>query len=301
METKKNTKKALLISVIIGLLTLVALIIIGNVISIGDKIAGVHPILSYLFYTLVGILFILLVIMPVVRVIITPPFKGIGRKDISHYTPLEMTEYIKDLKKGIKLSKEEERELNSGDNQKIIIKKILTDRYDEMEKVVKKAAVSNFVVTAISQNGSLDFIASITISFRMINDIIKILGKRPSYSQLIKLYILIISTSLVITAIDDIIDDINFGELLGSLGGIAGKALNFIIPSATNGLMNSFVTLRIGYAAIKYLEVGDENFNKKEARIFAMKSARKQLLSVGKEGISEATKKAGKIIKNIIK
>ncbi len=297
---KQNKKNGLWISGIIGLLVLVALIVIGNVISIGDKIASVHPMLSYLFYGAVSLLFIWLVMLPVLRVVLTPPLKGISKQEISHYTPSQVTEYIKDLKKSIKLSREEDRELRLGNDRKKTIEKILNNRYEEMEKVVKKAAVSNFVITAISQNGSLDFISSMVINFKMINKIVKKLGKRPSYSQLIKLYISVISASLVITAIDDIIDDVDFNELLGSLGGIAGKALNVVIPSATNGLMNAFVTLRVGYATIKYLEVGNGKFDPKETRRFAIKAARKQLLAVGKEGIAEATKKAGKMLKSVV-
>jgi len=307
----KNNKNNLLITIIVGLLVLIALIVIGNVISIGDKIAGIHPILSYLFYGVVGIIFIWLVVFPVVRVIITPQLKGISKENISDYTPSEVTEYINDLKKGIKFTREEERELDLGDDRKKTIEKILNNRYEEMEKAVKKAAVSNFVITAISQNGSLDFIASITINFRMINHIVNQLGKRPSYSQLIKLYISVVSASLVITAIDDIIDDIDFNELLGGLLGIGasrqaagvvglGVVVDTFISSAINGLMNAYVTLRVGYATIKYLEVGNENFDRKETRKYAIKLARKQLLNVGKEGFAEAIKKAGKMLKIIV-
>jgi len=296
-----KNNNSLLISIIVGLLVLVALIVIGNVISIGDKIAGIHPIFSYLFYGLVGVVLIWLIILPVVRVILTPQIKGIGREDISSYTPSEVTEYIEDLKKGIKLTREEKRELDLDGDRKKVIEKILDSRYEKMEKIVKKSAVSNFVITAISQNGSFDFVASVVITFRMISEIVKSLGKRPSYSQLIKLYISVISASLIITAIEDIIDDIDFSELLGGLGGgITKKTFNIIIPSATNGLMNAFVTLRVGYATIKYLEVGNENFNRRETRRYAIKSALRQLLGVGKEGVAETMKKAGKMLKSAV-
>jgi len=299
MEKNSNKKNGLLVSVIIGLLALVMLIVIGNVISIGDKIAGIHPGFAYLFYGVVIALFIWLVVLPVVRVIVTPPLKGIGRENITGYTPAEVTEYIKDLKSKIKLTKEEERELKISSDRKKTIENIFTGRREEMEKVVKNAGVSTFVITAISQNGSFDFISSVVINFRMINAIVKTLGKRPSYGQLIKLYISVISASLVITAIDDIFGDIDFSSLLGSLGGVT-KALNIIIPSATNGLMNAFVTLRVGYATIKYLEVGNEDFDREEARQFALRSARKQLLGVGKAGIAEVAKKAGKMLKSVV-
>lgn len=294
--SSENKNKGLLISIAAGLIILIGLVVIGNIIVIGDKISSISPLLTYVFYGVIGLLFIWVIIIPVIKVIITPPLKGIRKKDINKLTPTETSEYISDLKKSISLTDKENKDLRSGYNRKETITKILNDRYEEMEKVVKASAVSNFTITAISQNGSLDFISCMVINFRMINEIISKLGRRPSYSQLIKLYISVFSSSLLITALDDIIDDIDFDELLGSVGIVGGKAFGHIISSATNGLMNAFVTLRVGYATIKYIEVGRESFDRKEVRKYAIKSARKQLLSIGKEGITSMPDKVKQML-----
>ena len=191
------------------------------------------------------------------------------------------------MRKRIRLTRDEDRELRLGNNRKETIKRILNRCNDEMEGVIKDSAVSSFVVTAISQNGSLDFISSMVINFKMINNIIRILGNRPSYIQLFKLYISVFSASLVVTALDDVLDDIDYGELFGGIGIIGGQALNVIVPSATNGLMNAFITLRVGYATKKYLEDGNKLFDKTEARKYAIELARKHILSVGKDGVVE--------------
>lgn len=298
MSYFKN-KGFLSISGIVGILMLIVLIIMGNIIIIGDKIANINIILSYIFYGIICTLFLWLIVIPVFRVMMTPSIKGIKDKDIVHLTPAETSEYILHLRKSIKLTKEEDRELRLGNNRKKVIEQILNRCNEEMEQVVKNSAISCFVVTAISQNGSLDFISSMVINLKMINNIVSKLGKRPSYPQLFKLYISVLSASLLITTIDDIFEDIDYGELLGGLGTIGGQALNIVVPSATNGLMNAFVTLRVGYATIKYLEVGNKSYDKNEARKYAIKSARKHILKVAKEGIVEITKKTKRVVDNI--
>lgn len=295
----ENNNKGLLISIVAGLIILIGMIVIGSVIIIGEKISSISPILTYVFYGVIGLLFIWVIIIPVIRVIITPPLRGIRKKDINKLTPTQTSEYIADLKRSIVLTDKENRDLRSGYNRKETIINILNKRHKEMEKVVKMSAVSNFTITAISQNGSLDFISSIVINFRMINEIISKLGRRPSYSQLIKLYISVFSSSLLITVMDDIIDDMDFGELLGSIGISGGKAFGHIISSATNGLMNAFVTLRVGYATIKYIEVGRDSFDRKEVRKYAYKAARKQLLDIAKEGLISLPDKFKQLIKQM--
>jgi hypothetical protein len=292
MEKQKEWLKPLIVVVAV-LLVSVVLVVIGNVITIGDKIAAIHPVLSYLFYGLMTVFFVWLVVLPVIRVIVTPPLKPLDNRDINNYTPSEVTEYVKS---GI-FTKPEIKAISKSPNRKEEIKKILDGRETEMRKIIKQAAVSNFVITAISQNGSFDFLASIVINFRMINTIVNQSGKRPTYIQLIKLYISVVSASMVIMAIDDVLDNIDFGELLG---GVAGKSLNIVLPSLTNGLMNAFVSLRIGYATIKYLQVSSEKFQSETVRKYAIKSARKELAGVAKEGFSTLLKKTEKMLTNVL-
>lgn len=291
MELKEK-KGALLISLIVLLVVFVALIAIGNVIVIGDKISNISPFLSFVFYAIVVILIVWAIVLPCIRVVMASPLGGFNTEDLKSLSPIEMTKFIRDLRKRIHLSHEEERELRLGKDRKQTVVKILNRRHEEMERVVKDSAVTNFTITAISQNGTFDFISSMAINLRMISHIVRKLGVRPSYSQLFQLYASVLSASLVITTLDDIFDDIDYGEILGSLGVVGGQVVKIAVPSLTNGLMNALLTLRVGYTTIKYLEVGKRSFDKSEARKWAIKSARKQLLTVGKEGMGQI---AGKI------
>lgn len=299
-ETAKDRRgRKVMIGAIAGAVLLIMLVVIGNVVSIGDKIYSVHPVLAYLFYLLVTLLLMWLVVLPVVRVVTAPPLNGLSAKRLEGCTPRQLDEYVKEIRKSVRLTNEEERELQNESGRKDVLERIIACRYARMEDVVRNSAVSSFAVTAISQNGSLDFISNIAINFKMINSVVMQLGRRPSLSQLLKLYVSVFSSSLIVTAVDEIVEEIDFSAILKNLG-IAGKALGVVLPSAMNGLMNAFVTLKVGYATIKYIEQGAAGCNKDEIRRFAVKSAGSKILSVGKDGVLVATKKLGNIFKKVI-
>ncbi|MBP3408348.1 MAG: DUF697 domain-containing protein [Bacteroidaceae bacterium] len=299
MAEKNKGRNLMIGGGVAGLMLIVLLVIIGNVISIGDKIANVHPALSVLFYLLVTAALAWLVVLPVVKVLMAKPLKGLNAERLDCCTPTELSEHIKEFRRDVKLSREEELELTAGSDRKSALQGIIADRIGRMEGVVKESAVTSFVVTAISQNGSFDFISNVAINFRMINNVVAQLGRRPSMSQMFKLYVSVVSSSLVITALDDVVDDLDFGALLGNLG-IAGKALNVVLPSALNGLMNAFVTLKVGYATIRYIEKGEKQCDKSEMRKYAIKSARSKILPVGKDGVVVVAKKAGGALKSLV-
>lgn len=294
---QKENGKILSINTIIILITLVLLIVIGNIIVIGEKISNISRYMSWAFYTIVGLLIIWTIVLPIIRVIISPPLTRLQKfrsEEIKKITPEETTTLIRNLRKQISLTHEENRKFDEPNNNRVnILDEIYTRCHKEMEQAVKDAAVSNFAITAISQNGTFDFIASIAINLKLINQVIRKLGVRPSYPQLFKLYASVLSASLVITTLDDMLDDIEYEDLLGNIG---GKALGVFIPSITNGLMNALVTLRIGYTTIEYLENGNKSFDRTDARKLAIKAARKQILSIGKEGMI----KVGSVIRKRI-
>lgn len=302
LEDRRGTtcrRRKIMVGAIAGVVLLVLLVVIGNVISIGDKIAGVHPVLAYLFYLLVALLLVWLVVLPVVRVVTAPPLNGLSAKRLEGCTPQQLEEHVKEIRKSVRLTNEEECELQNESERKNVLERIIARRYAMMEDVVRSSAVSSFAVTAISQNGSFDFISNIAINFKMINSVVRQLGRRPSLSQLLKLYLSVFSSSLIVTAVDEIVEEIDFSAILKNIG-IAGKALGMVLPSAMNGLMNAFVTLKVGYATIKYIELGAAGCNKDEIRRFAVRSAGSKILSVGKDGVLVATKKLGNIFKKVI-
>ena len=59
----------------IGVVIIILLMLIGNVISIGDKIAKVNNVLAIVFYVLCGLLIYLLIIHPILVIAFSPTFK----------------------------------------------------------------------------------------------------------------------------------------------------------------------------------------------------------------------------------
>lgn len=139
------------------------------------------------------------------------------------------------------------------------------DDHKEAELMVKKSAQNVFILTSVSQNGALDVFTCLSMNISLINRLVELRGKRPSLGQILRLYIAVASSSVLIASADEALDDLNLGELLGMSGvNVTGT----VFKSAANGMINSFVTLRVGMTALKYLEAGSLYFveNKKAIR-----------------------------------
>ena len=139
------------------------------------------------------------------------------------------------------------------------------DDYKEAEHIVRKSAQNVFILTSVSQNGALDVFTCLSMNISLINRLVELRGKRPSLGQILRLYAAVASSSVLIASADEVLDDLNIGELLGISGvNVTGT----VFKSAANGMINSFVTLRVGMTALKYLEAGSLYFieNKKAIR-----------------------------------
>lgn len=129
---------------------------------------------------------------------------------------------------------------------------------DKADRMVKKSAQNVFILTSVSQNGALDIFTCLSMNISMINRLVELRGRRPSLGQILRLYVAIVSSSVLIASADEALDDINLGELLG-LSGI--NVTGMLLKSSTNGMLNAFVTMRVGMTAFRYLETGSVWFN----------------------------------------
>lgn len=265
---------------------IIVLMLIGNIITIGDKLSLIHPIVGWLFYLLIVLFMIYFIIIPIIKVATAPRLTGNQRDMIQNSTPGEIDQYIRRAK----FTEAQRYRLNICDNQKSELLKMIEEKQQEMKQEIKNYAVSIFVITTISQNGTIDMLSSIGQNFRMINKLVSISGYRPSFIQVAKLYATIFSSALLITSIDDILDDMDFEEFFGSIGVLLS---NPITKSITNGSVNAFVALRVGYATLKYLDLGEVNYtkDKKSIKIKVRKDAKSDLLDIAKRGVVELHKK----------
>ena len=264
----------------VALVSIVVISLVGNIITIGDKAAEIHPWLGWGFYIVLGLFLLCFVVVPTLKFIFTPELKGDGRNEIDLMESDELRRYIKRLS----LSQQERELFATAESELEGVKMIIRKRDEEATKLVRKAALNVFIVTGISQNGSFDIITAFGMNIQMINRLVNLRHRRPTFTQLLELYVVILSSTLIISLTDNILDEIDGNELFGSVAGGLAKTL---VASAVNGAMNAYMTLRIGKMTMKYLELGSKNFkqNRSKFRREARRSALKEVPAIAKSGV----------------
>lgn len=284
------SRKTLLLCAV-AIFSVVIISLVGNIITIGDKAAEIHPWVGWGFYIILGLFLLRFIIYPTLKFLFTPELKGDGRDKIEEMEADELAKYIKRLS----LTQEEKELLTTGPTPLEGTKRVLKHRDDEANKVVRRAALNVFIVTGISQNGSLDIITAFGMNIQMISRLVSLRHGRPTLTQLLELYVIVISSALIISITDDILDQIDVSEIFGSTaGGVASSIAKTFLSSSVNGAMNAYLTLRIGKLTMKYLELGTKAYkqNKKKIRKEARRSALKELPAVAKTGLEQVASAA---------
>ena len=375
-------KRNLLIITLLFLGSFVILLL-GNIIIIGEKIASLSQVAwaEYAFYTLILVVFYAVVIRPVVRVHRAPQIPALsidgewniaqlvafGHKlaDNCNYIPkdkscpelrkLHQQRLREDLER-YATSKEELVQIISKELKLRIeggeLKETSGPRIEDMYSVriiginrrIIEWAKSVFMITAISQNGKLDTVSVLYMNYKMIEDVIVASGFRPTRQQLFRQYVNILVTSLMTFVVSEVFKDMGsvapFGSLadqssdaasdidisdasvdaadvdLDDIGDTVSGDTGFlsilsnvkipgvVIGSICDGIVNSLMTLRIGYVTRNNLIDGMNSLNgikaKRKAKRAAVKEALKSLPKVVVVGTSFVGKGAMNIILNII-
>lgn len=375
-------KRNLLIITLLFLGSFVILLL-GNIIIIGEKIASLSHVAwaEYAFYALILIVFYAVVIRPVIRVHRAPQIPALsidgewdtaqliafGHKlaDNCNYIPKDKT--CPGLRKLHQQKIREDLERYATDKEELV--QILSDelklrieggelreasgpRAEDMHSVriiginrrIIEWAKSVFMITAISQNGRLDTVSVLYMNYKMIEDVIIASGFRPTRQQLFRQYVNILVTSLMTFVASEVFKDMgsvapfesladqssdaasdidlsdaavdgadvdpdDIGDTVsggtGFLSILSGmKIPGVVIGSICDGIVNSLMTLRIGYVTRNYLVDGMNSLNgikaKRKAKRAAVKEALKSLPKVVVVGTSFVGKGAMNIILNII-
>ena len=375
-------KRNLLIITLLFLGSFVILLL-GNIIIIGEKIASLSHVAwaEYDFYTLILVVFYVVVIRPVVRVHRAPQIPALsidgewntaqlvafGHKlaDNCNYIPKDKScpelrkLHQQRLLEGLEryaTSREELVQIISEELKLRIeggeLKETSGPRTEDMHSVriiginrrIIEWAKSVFMITAISQNGKLDTVSVLYMNYKMIEDVIVASGFRPTRQQLFRQYVNILVTSLMTFVVSEVFKDMGsvapFGSLadqssdaasdidisdasvdaadvdLDDIGDTVSGDTGFlsilsnvkipgvVIGSICDGIVNSLMTLRIGYVTRNYLIDGMNSLNgikaKRKAKRVAVKEALKSLPKVVVVGTSFVGKGAMNIILNII-
>lgn len=326
------------LTLIIGIsLAILTMMFLGNVIVIAEKLGEVcHTVyVEYAFYGLILLLAVIFIIRPIIRVHNAPEFPVLAVDDEAKTKELQQFAkrlvsncgYISDPDKRREHQNAFRKDLQQygtdHEQLKKMIQKELELRFDGnadldvlgINKRIKEWGKTVFMVTAISQNGFFDSAAVLVMNYKLIEDLVLASGFRPTRPQMIRLYVRILTTSLVsyctsqvFTDIDGVapfdiasdapgmanvdVTDVNPEDVTGtapeldgedSLSGLLArlKIPGVVAESALQGAVNALLTLRIGYVTKTYLMEGPEALsgvkNKRAVKRQAIKSAFKAL------------------------
>lgn len=295
--------------IIVGsIVVIVVMMLMGHIITIGEKIAQWtnRQYMEYVFYALVGVCMFMLLVWPVIRIHITPQMPALNEekitsekelavfahslvKNCSHIPKGKRERYISDFRDKISLS------YGNPSKMRAIVKDDLQKRMEGdpalgiigVDQIIKEWGKTAFMVTAISQNSKLDAIGMLFLNYRMVTNIIKASGFRPTNSQLFRMYVRILTTAFLTYCISEALaetDDLipfDFGDMAGGTddeGSVMAAALDTIgkvvdlVPdivkkSILDGTANLLMTLRIGYVTRAYLTEGSNQFSTLNNRV----------------------------------
>lgn len=266
----------------IGVLIVMLLIIISNVISVGERLRKINHYVEYGFYGLSVILFYFLIVNPIRIILFSPTFSLVtvlDEKDDKQFKVYQRVaknlltmDYVEEKDKEII-----KKSLSSRKELAIAMNQVFDDSIRKrINKIIFQNAKTVMISTAISQNGKLDMLSVLSVNIKMIKDIVVTCGFRPSYAKLGKLSVNVITTSLIAESLEGLdFNDLFPQSTVNALSDI--PLVKPIMSSFVQGISNSLLTMRIGFVTRKYLYSETKNPDKNEIRRFAIKESIKML------------------------
>lgn len=260
------------------------IVVINNILSIGDKFGEVHIGIETGFYLVTASLFIYLIVMPVAGILRMPKTR------ISDFMTDDIQLDDKKVEKTVKqmlrseyideIDKDHLREAVKEGQAELAIKDIYLEKASKIEAEVEDSSSLVLLTTAISQNGILDAVSIMYYNVRMIKRIIIIAGFRPSVLQLMKMIRDIFITAFIFNTIEEINPEEMLEDVLDASGEkLFGKIISKISGSFIQGCFSAYITLKIGYVTKYWLYMTDQEFKEKNIKKQSRTEARKVLVT----------------------
>ena len=256
----KRTSK--LTYVIVGcVIALVAFVLLGSLLNVGDHLMDAHPALGWVFYGIICALVIIGIIVPVVKVIRRPVYSLHQIRDEKGRAKTSRIETIVDnLEAGGNLTEEETLQLRACLTGRDDADDKLIEFFDEhlvprMDAETKRTASTAFFVSAICHSPLVNIVTMLSLCLDLVRSIVETCGFRPTNLGLAKLYTRVMLSALIIGGIED--SDLSdlFAQLLG--GGAGARFGGLVIGSATEGIVSAFLVFRVGVICRKWLTTAD--------------------------------------------
>lgn len=287
----------------IGSLIFILLILVSNVLDVGEKLRSINVYVEYAFYVLSVVLLYFLILNPLRIILFAPTFSIVTVLDKDNNKSYKVYKKVaKTLIENNSLDEDDKKKIRSGLKNKEELKVTLSRIYDssikkQINKIILKNAKTVFISTAISQNGKLDMATVLSVNFKMIKEIVVKAGFRPSYPKLGKLALKVLSTALIA----ENLEGLEFTDLFPQSTANVLSEIPLIKPltnSILNGLSNGLLTLRIGICARRYLfsdmkKVTQDDIRKKSIKesVMMLPLLAKECLSFFPESIKKIFKK----------
>lgn len=303
---------------IIGIfLAIIFLIVVGNIITIGEKLAdvtGYRPV-EYLWYGVIGLSCTGYIIWPCVKIYHAPSLPSLtldDKKDLKsvrrfarqlaencRYIPEKdvRERHATDLLKAIKDVKEDKDALAALIQQEIALRIEGNEELNviSIDKRIREWAKSVFMITAIAHNSKFDALTMLFLNHKMIEGVILASGFRPTNAQMFRIYTWIIGTAFFSYLISDPLDSIGDVRPFAGLedgdidangdidwGDVAAsiKIPGFVISSIADGAANTLMSLRIGYIAKAYITSGAKKLQGRENKKAIKREALKKAVAL---------------------
>lgn len=290
----------IIVAIVVGI---VAVMLAGNIIVIGDKLGQLtHPYVELGFYATMLLLFVVFIIRPIVRIHRAPELPKLSVDNQSSVKELrtfgrrlakncgyihnaeQRTKHSAELLQRVSQSEDAE-ELRGLVGEELRLR-IEGDKAQDIVGIngrIHQWAVTVFMVTAVSQSSKIDSLSVIYLNYKMIEELILASGFKPTRQQLFKQYGRILGTALISYVASELTDDIDLASSAtedaiedattdGSVGATLISKLRSmplvsgVAGSVIDGAMNALLTLRIGYVTRSYLVEGSEAFTGYEQR-----------------------------------
>ena len=260
--------KKTLIAVAALFLLITTVVILGNVITIGEKMTKVFgtPYLEYAFYLLLLVVLLWLVAYPMYRIHSAPEFPILDVDANGGAVPLPAdgiaeTAVPKDYQKRLyafasricnncyylperyrpvhqqelRQQLADIRKQQDFEALKAFVQKEVDVRIKCIDRRIMNYGSKVFIVTAISQSDRFDALTTLVLNYRMIDDIIRASGFRPTRAQLVKQYGRILAAAFLSYFVSSSLDSDGVTIALGdsATDGLADSA-----AASTDGLVD---------------------------------------------------------------
>lgn len=293
-ETKSSQKtNTWTIILFVSLIILLAMSLISNALEIGERLGKIHIVLEILFYVLIAVVVLGGIVYPIVGVFFAPIF-SLEKLHTADGTARQKwcKRLVDNLIENVDLTPEEQEEVkgyltlqDETDDRLIEFfdRKITPELNHEIYDTAKKI----FFITAVSQNSVYDMLGMASANFSLIKRIVEICGFRPSNAQVFRLYVRVLSMTLLAGSLEDM----DLEELVPMITeGALGKAFGIVAASAAQGTVNALTTLRIAAITKNYLLNADVSMTTKELRKKSYAEALSILKNIIKQGMDEKIK-----------